>query len=88
VDAVTQAQIEHELEAHVREPFAMILEPTEILTHAAMIQLALSHPDIQSSVRADGEGFLECVRHYFRHCPTVLRLLGRGAPLPVDEVNH
>jgi hypothetical protein len=60
------------------DPMGIALHPLSAFRIAAMLQLALRHPDLAGEHRAIAWSFLEAVREYFANCPTVLLMLDAG----------
>jgi hypothetical protein len=74
-EAVMRASLEI---SSLSEPMGIVLRPLSALRIAAMLQLALRHPDLDGENRAIAWSFLDAVREYFADCPTVLLMLDAG----------
>jgi hypothetical protein len=60
------------------DPMGIALRPLSAFRIAALLQLALRHPDLAGENRETAWNFLEAVREYFAACPTVLLMLDAG----------
>lgn len=61
-------------------PIDMVLRPSSALQLAALLQLALRHPDVDGRSAGTAVTFIEHVREYFRSqdAPAVVEVLRRG----------
>jgi hypothetical protein len=72
-----------EILAKADAPMALTIAPSTAFQLAALVQLALRHPDLPPEPRATATRVLMAVREYFADCPTVLATLDRGeTPAP------
>ena len=79
-EATLLADLTRELEARSRDgrPMELLLLPASAFQMAALLQLALRHPDVPANLRPPAQRFLTGVRAYFADCPAVLEALRRG----------
>jgi len=67
-----------EMEALQGTPLGIALQPLTAFRLAALLQLALRHPDVPGDMRETAWRFLDSVREYFAECPTVTMMLEAG----------
>jgi len=82
-EATLLADLTRELEARTGgRALELIILPASAFQMAALLQLALRHPEVPAHLRAPAQRFLAGVRAYFADCPAVLEALRRGDRLP------
>lgn len=66
-------------------PLTLVLQPESALMIAAMLQLALRHPELGTTNARFARTWLEHVRAYFSQAPAVLEVLRRGDDPQFDD---
>jgi len=85
VEAAITDAMARELRAKAHD-MEITFQPVSVFQLAALVQLALRHPDVGESLRETAQRFLAGVRGYFADCPTVLDVVRRGDDPHEDRI--